>query len=35
MIYYLDLAHFGLVMVLLMTGLYCIIQKKKWAKEYL
>ncbi len=32
-IVFLDLAHLGLVMVLLMAGLYCIILKKKWAKE--
>ncbi len=34
-IVFLDLAHLGLVMVLLMAGLYCIILKKKWAKERL
>ncbi len=34
-IIFLDLAHLGLVMVLLMAGLYCIILKKKWAKERL
>ena len=34
-IVFLDLAHLGLVMVLLMASLYCIILKKKWAKEYL
>ena len=34
-IVFLDLAHLGLVMVLLMAGLYCIILKKKWAKECL
>jgi len=34
-IVFLDLAHLVLVMVLLMAGLYCIILKKKWAKECL
>ncbi len=34
-IVFLDLAHLGLVMVLLMAGLYCIILNKKWAKECL
>jgi hypothetical protein len=34
-IIFLDLAHLGIVMVLLMASLYCIILKKKWAKERL
>lgn len=33
MIDYLDFAHLGLVMVLLMTGLCCIIKKKEVGKR--
>ena len=34
-IIFLDLTHLGIVIVLLMASLYCIIFKKKWAKECL